>query len=122
MPTIPDDHQQYHPQLAELRRRYPQWVIEGPAALYVFTAELRSHGGRSLHFLAGHDVAELAARLATATAAPGAMIVPPCPSCQSGPSEIAWTGGSPPNGADSWRCSHCGYTWTTPPASARGKP
>jgi hypothetical protein len=34
--------------------------------LEVFTAELRSDDGHSLHFLAGHDLPELAARLATA--------------------------------------------------------
>ncbi len=69
MPTIPDDHQPHHDQaLSELRQRYPQWVIEGPAALPVYTAELRTHGGRSLHFLAGHDLGELAVRLAVATA------------------------------------------------------
>jgi hypothetical protein len=34
----------------------------------VFPAELRSDDGRSLHCLAGHDIGELAARLAVATA------------------------------------------------------
>ncbi len=70
MPTIPDDHQPHHDQmsLSELRQRYPQWVIDGPAGLPVYTAELRSDNGRSLHFLAGHDIDELAARLAVATA------------------------------------------------------
>ena len=67
MNSVPDQPHADHPQLAELRQRYPEWTIEGPAALHVYTAELRTDGGRSLHFLAGHDVAELAARLATAT-------------------------------------------------------
>jgi hypothetical protein len=67
MNTIPDD-QRPHPSLAELQQLYPQWVIEGPAGLPVYTAELRTRGGRSLHFLAGHTVDELAARLASATA------------------------------------------------------
>jgi hypothetical protein len=56
------------PSLADLRRRYPDWVIEGPAQLSVYTAELKSADGRALHFLAGHDLGELAARLATAQA------------------------------------------------------
>jgi hypothetical protein len=68
MPTIPDQPPTQQPSLDGLRRKYPEWTIEGPAALHVYTAELRTHGGRSLHFLAGHDVAELAARLETATA------------------------------------------------------
>jgi hypothetical protein len=68
MSTIPDDHQPQQPSLEELRRRYPEWTIEGPAELHVYTAELRTHDGRSLHFLAGHTIDELAARLASATA------------------------------------------------------
>jgi hypothetical protein len=68
MNSIPDKPHDAHPSLAELRARYPGWTIEGPAALHVYTAELTTHGGRSLHFLAGHTLDELAARLASATA------------------------------------------------------
>ena len=72
MPTIPDDHQPGHgngPALAALRADYPApWVIRYEAPLHIYSAELRSNGGRTLHFLAGHDIGELAARLATATA------------------------------------------------------
>jgi len=69
MSSVPDDRRPYHAQLAGLRHRYPEWTIEGPAGLPVFTAELRSDDGRSLHYLAGHDLDELAARLAAATTA-----------------------------------------------------
>ncbi len=71
MPTIPDnDHAHHDVTLDGLRARYPEWTIEPPGALHVWTAELVTDGGRCLHFLAGHDAGELAARLATATAAP----------------------------------------------------
>jgi hypothetical protein len=65
-PELP--HDAHHASLDDLRQRYPDWTIEGPAALHVYTAELRMEGGRSIHFLAGHTVDELAARLASATA------------------------------------------------------
>lgn len=68
MNSIPDKPHDVHPSLAELRLQYPEWTIEGPAALHVYTAELTTDDGRSIHFLAGHDIAELAARLASATA------------------------------------------------------
>ncbi len=71
MPTIPgNDHSRHDATLADLRHRYPDWTIDPPAQLHVWTAELKSADGRSLHFLCGHDAAELAARLATATATP----------------------------------------------------
>jgi len=66
MPSVPDDHQPQQPSLDALRREYPEWTIEPPGALHVWTAELLSDGGRSVHFLAGHDLAELEARLVTA--------------------------------------------------------
>jgi hypothetical protein len=71
MASVPDQPSPHHdqPSLAELRSRYPQWTIDGPAALGVYTAELWGDDGRSLHFLAGHNLAELAARLGTATQA-----------------------------------------------------
>jgi hypothetical protein len=56
------------PSLADLRRAYPKWTIEPPDMLSVYTAELRPAGGHALHFLAGHDLGELATRLATAEA------------------------------------------------------
>jgi hypothetical protein len=72
MPTIPDDHQPGYgngPALAALRSQYPApWVIRYEAPLHIYSAELRSADGRSLHYLCGHDVGELAARLVTATA------------------------------------------------------
>ena len=68
MSTIPDEPHGNHAQLAELRQRYPEWVIEyGASGLPILTAELRSEDGRSIHFLAGHTLDELAARLETAT-------------------------------------------------------
>ena len=66
--SVPDQPHGDHSQLAALRLRYPEWTIEPPAALHVWTAELTTEGGRSVHFLAGHDIEELADRLATATA------------------------------------------------------
>ena len=71
MPTIPDDHQPHHDhaQLAVLRVQYPEWTIERSPALPVFTAELAGHGGRSLHYLVGHTVGELAGRLGAARTA-----------------------------------------------------
>lgn len=68
MNSVPDQPAPQQPSLGELQRKYPAWTVEGPGALHVWTAELRTHGGRSLHFLAGHDAAELAARLEVATA------------------------------------------------------
>jgi len=72
MSTIPDDHSRDYdngPALAALRLQFPEpWVIRYEAALHVYTAELKSGDGRSLHFLAGHDIPELEARLVTATA------------------------------------------------------
>jgi len=68
MHSFSDDHQPHHPTLDALRRQYPEWTIDPPAQLHVWTAELIGDGGRSLHFLCGHDLDELAARLATATA------------------------------------------------------
>jgi hypothetical protein len=72
MPTIPDqqrdDDHGNGPALAALRAAYPApWVIRYEASLHVYSAELRSDDGRSLHYLCGHDVAELEARLVTAT-------------------------------------------------------
>jgi hypothetical protein len=68
-PELPHDaHHEFRESLEALRERFPDWTIEGPAALHVWTAELTTHGGRSLHFLAGHTLDELAARLASATA------------------------------------------------------
>jgi len=64
--TIPErDPARDDAALAALRHEYPQWTIGYEAALHVFTAEW--HGGPVLRFLAGHDIDELAARLATAT-------------------------------------------------------
>jgi len=68
MPRVPDDHQPQQPSLDGLRHQYPDWQIDPPAQLHVWTAELKSDGGRCVHFLAGHDLRELAERLATATA------------------------------------------------------
>jgi hypothetical protein len=67
-PELPRQHHEHDGALDELQQCYPAWTIDGPAALHVYTAELRTGGGRSIHFLAGHDLDELAARLATATA------------------------------------------------------
>jgi hypothetical protein len=71
MPSVPDDdHHDYDngPALAALRAEYPTWTIRYEVALRIFSAELRSSGGRTLHYLCGHDIAELEARLVTATA------------------------------------------------------
>lgn len=70
MPTIPDDHQPDYdngPQLAALRAEYPAWTIRFEASLRIYSAELRAADG-SVHFLAGHDIPELRARLEVATA------------------------------------------------------
>jgi hypothetical protein len=40
----------------------------GAGRLHVYTAELVTHGGRSLHYLVAHDLAGLAAKLETAEA------------------------------------------------------
>lgn len=72
MSTIPDDHSRGYgngPALAALRAEYPApWVIRYEAPLHIYSAELRSADGRSVHYLCGHDLSELAARLATAAA------------------------------------------------------
>ena len=69
MPSVPDDHQHDNgPALAALRAEYPAWTIAYEAHLGVYSAELKSDDGRSLHYLCGHDLAELATRLGTATA------------------------------------------------------
>ena len=71
MSTIPDDHSRDYgngPQLAALRAAYPGWTIRYEASLHIYSAELRSADGRSLHYLCGHDLPELSARLETATA------------------------------------------------------
>jgi len=71
MSTIPDDHSRDYgnsPAVAALRAAYPQWVIMYETPLRIFSAELRSNGGRTLHYLCGQDVDELRARLVTATA------------------------------------------------------
>jgi hypothetical protein len=49
------------------------------------------------------------------------LAVPPCPSCQAGPPEVIWTGGGV-QGGDSWRCSGCSYTWTTPGRPVQAAP
>ena len=55
--------------LARLRAAYPEWTIEsGAGGLHVYTAERRTHGGRSLHYLVAHDLAGLAAKLETVEA------------------------------------------------------
>jgi len=69
MSIFPHDDQQDHGHdaaLAALRLGYPQWVIGFDDNLHVWTAEYREPGG-AVRFLAGHDLAELAARLETAT-------------------------------------------------------
>jgi len=73
MMSVPQQHQPHHdPALAALRHSYPEWEIGYEAVLHVFTAEKRSADGRSsLRFLAGHDIAELAARLEVATTVAG---------------------------------------------------
>jgi hypothetical protein len=53
--------------LTALRERFPEWDVRYEAALHVWTAELRSADGKSLRFLAGHTLNELAVRLETAT-------------------------------------------------------
>jgi hypothetical protein len=66
-----DDHRDYgsDPALAALRAEFPAlWVIRYEAPLRIYSAELRSGGGAALHYLCGHDVDELRARLVTATA------------------------------------------------------
>lgn len=71
MHTIPDDD---HPDygsgaaISALRAAYPAWVIRFEASLGVYSAELRSENGHSLHYLAGHTLDELETRLQTATA------------------------------------------------------
>jgi len=67
MHSLADQPQPHHDAaLAALRLSYPQWAIGYEAALHVFTAE--RHDGPQVRFLAGHDLAELEARLVTATA------------------------------------------------------
>jgi len=70
--SVPDDHQPDYgngPALAALRLDYPApWVIRYEAPLRIYSAELRSDDGRSLHYLCGLDISELRARLVTATA------------------------------------------------------
>jgi len=72
MTSFPDDdHRDYDngPALAALRFEFPEpWVIRYEAPLRIYSAELRSNGGRTLHYLCGQDVDELRARLQTATA------------------------------------------------------
>jgi len=71
MSTIPDDHDHDYgngPALSALRARFPAWDIKYEAPLHVYSAELRSEDGRSLHYLCGLDTPELEARLVTATA------------------------------------------------------
>ena len=71
MSTIPDDHSRDYgngPALAALRAAYPGWTIRYEAALHIYSAELKSEDGRSLHYLAGHDLAELESRLEVAKA------------------------------------------------------
>jgi hypothetical protein len=70
MPSVPDDHQHDYGNGAEisaLRAAYPAWTIRYEAALHIYSAELRGENG-SVHFLAGHDIPELRARLEVATA------------------------------------------------------
>jgi hypothetical protein len=54
-----------------------------------------------------------------AIATPPALAVPACPACQAAASEVCWTGGSPPDGADSWRCVQCQHSWITPPIGSK---
>ena len=123
MPTIPDLPHRDQKSLDELRRRYPGWEIAfRPARLPIFTAELRTHGGRSIHFLAGHSLDELTARLATATAAPGALIVPSCPKCRAPLSEITWLGGAPPHGAGTGAAPDAGIPGSRRPPGASRDP
>jgi hypothetical protein len=66
-----DDQPDYDhgPEIAALRAEYPApWVIRYEHPLHIFSAELRSNGGRTVHYLCGLDVPELRARLVTATA------------------------------------------------------
>jgi len=59
----------HHESLDDLRHAYPEWVIEsGASGLPVYTAERRTRGGRSLHYLVSHDLAGLAAKLETVEA------------------------------------------------------
>jgi len=71
MTSFPDDdHRDYDnggPALAALRLRFPAWTIGFEAPLRIYSAELRQDDG-AVRYLAGHDVAELEARLVTATA------------------------------------------------------
>jgi hypothetical protein len=70
MHSVPDDHSHDYgngPALAALRAEYPAWTIVYEAALGVYSAELRSENGSSLHYLAGHTLDELKTRLQTAT-------------------------------------------------------
>jgi hypothetical protein len=71
MPTIPDDHQpdyDHGPEISALRAEYPApWVIRYEHPLHIYSAELRSNGGRTVHYLCGLDLRELRSRLATAT-------------------------------------------------------
>lgn len=66
MNSVPDQSPAQQPSLGALRQQFPDWTIEPPGALHVWTAELRSADGRSLHYLCGHDIGELAARLEVA--------------------------------------------------------
>jgi hypothetical protein len=75
MPTIPDDHPQHHdtPQapaepvtLAGLRAQYPAWIILVRLDIGICTAEHRSADGRTIRYLVGMNLIELAARPATA--------------------------------------------------------
>ena len=74
MSTIPDDHQPHHDDaqpagpvtLAGLRARYPAWIILVRLDIEACTAEHRSTDGRTIRYLVGMNLIELAAKLATA--------------------------------------------------------
>jgi hypothetical protein len=66
MNSVPDQPPRHHESLDDLRRAYPEWVIEsGAAGLPVYTAEHRDCGG-ALRYLVAHDLASLAVKLEAA--------------------------------------------------------
>jgi len=82
MPTIPDDHPQRHDPrpgtgtppgsaavtLGGLREQYgADWTILVHLDESIVSAEHRSADGRAVRYLVAHSVAELAAKLDTAT-------------------------------------------------------
>jgi len=74
MDSVPDGHQQHHDDaqpagpvtLAGLRAAYPAWLILVRLDIGICTAENRSADGRTIRYLVGMNLIELAAKLATA--------------------------------------------------------